>query len=189
MDFPQYPLNLLSLANLLAGIVYLHGGKGMQSDPPGLDSDDVLVGGPGRDVLLGTLGDDLLKGGKGDDLLADSGGRNTMVGGPGDDIFLFAPDVSRPGAAFNRIKDFTPGEDVIGLAFDLPGVSPGSLGKAYFHKGKAAAEHDHHVVYDRKSGKIFFDADGAGGDAHFKVAKVDPGTKLHADDFMILPLG
>ena len=99
----------------------------------------------------------------------------------------FALDESAAHAAFSKIKDFSPGEDVIALVADLPGIAPGPLGKAYFHKGKGAETADHHVIYDKRSGKIFFDADGTGGDAQWKFAKVAPGTKLHADDFLIVP--
>lgn len=187
-DFPAYPLNLLALANAFAGIYYLHHGYGaLQFDAPSLGSDDMLLGGSRSDFLLGSTGDDILKGGRGADLLADTSGRNKMVGGGGDDVFLFVLDDSASHAAFARIKDFAPGEDVIALVTGLPDLAPGPLGETYFHQGKAAVTADHHVIYDGKSGKVFFDVDGAGGEAQFKFVKVTPGTKLHADDFMIMP--
>jgi Ca2+-binding RTX toxin-like protein len=62
-------------------------------------------------------------------------------------------------------------------------VPPGYLDNKYFHKGTEAKTADQHVIYDKKTGSIWFDGDGNGTDAQFLLAKVTAGTKLHADDF------
>ena len=45
-------------------------------------------GGPGQDVIFGTLGNDDLNGGTGNDLLAGEGGDDTIRGGAGDDFVI-----------------------------------------------------------------------------------------------------
>ncbi|MCY3670791.1 MAG: calcium-binding protein [Alphaproteobacteria bacterium] len=68
----------------------------------GIDKDDTLVGGAGRDWLAGGDGDDTLVGGAGNDFL---------VGGDGADTFVFAP-----GHGDDTIGDFEAGTDIIDLS-------------------------------------------------------------------------
>jgi Ca2+-binding RTX toxin-like protein len=56
-------------------------------------SDDVLIGGAGRDILIGQFGDDTLYGGADDDILAGWEGADELIGGAGDD--LMAGDFGR----------------------------------------------------------------------------------------------
>src|SRR5512135_1692705 len=55
--------------------------------------DDVLIGGAGRDILIGQFGDDTLYGGADDDILAGWEGNDELLGGAGDD--LMAGDFGR----------------------------------------------------------------------------------------------
>jgi len=71
---------------------------------------DTLLGGAGGDVLGGEEGADLIKGGAGNDLMSGDEGRDTLVGGKGADLFGFAENFGQDIA-----RDFTDGEDVIGL--------------------------------------------------------------------------
>ncbi|WGH78591.1 calcium-binding protein [Jannaschia ovalis] len=64
---------------------------------------DTINGGGGRDIIDGQRGDDVLNGGRGVDVL---------TGGHGNDIFVFQ-DLDR---GFDRITDFTRGEDSIQLS-------------------------------------------------------------------------
>jgi len=146
---------------------------------------DSLLGKAGSDLLHGGSGDDVLKGGKGNDELSGDDGFDVLHGGSGNDVFSFFFEPLSPPETFDKIKDFKPGQDHITLYdFDYA-LPPGSLDKAYFHKGKAATTADEMVIYDQKSGKIFFDADGNGAADQFLLAKVTAGTKLHADDFFV----
>lgn len=54
----------------------------------GTPADDLLVGGPGRDVVCGLGGSDTLRGGDGDDLVSGDGGADTIVAGPGRDTVV-----------------------------------------------------------------------------------------------------
>ena len=67
----------------------------------GMDESDVLIGGRGDDFLAGGLGSDVLEGQKGQDILVAGGGKDTFVLGE--------------GKGFSLLKDFTDGDDVLGL--------------------------------------------------------------------------
>lgn len=153
----------------------------------GTDGDDVILGKDGADFLFGWTGDDTIKGGKGDDFLEGDDGFDTLTGNQGADVFAFDFDLTDPTpTSFDKITDFKHGKDHIALSvFDgmNPLLPPGELDKKYFHKGTEAETADQHVIYDKKTGKIYLDGDGAGGDAQFLFAKLKAGTKLAADDF------
>jgi Ca2+-binding RTX toxin-like protein len=161
--------------------------KGSQQDDRlyGGEFGDVLLGRAGNDELFDWVGDNVLKGGKGDDLLVGGDGFNTLFGGAGADAFGFSLDATSPPVGFGRIKDFEPGEDMIVLhVFDLA-LPPGVLGKQYFHKGTAATTAEQVIIYDKPSGRLYFDVDGTGIGAQFQFAKLTPGTKLKANDFYV----
>lgn len=150
---------------------------------------DTQLGKAGNDRLDGGSGDDVLKGGKGNDALSGDDGFDTLRGGSGDDVFSFFFSSEFPPEGYDKIKDFKPGQDHIALDDFDSFLPPGYLDKAYFHKGKAAATADQVVIYDQKSGKIFYDADGNGAGGQFLLAKVTADTKLHADDFFVYNFG
>lgn len=68
-----------------------------------------------NDELFGLGGNDRLSGGRGDDTLVGGAGNDLLRGGAGDDTFLFAR-----GDGHDRIRDFTPGEDLLRFT----GISP-----------------------------------------------------------------
>lgn len=83
-----------------AGDDLLNGGTGF----------DRLEGGTGADVLLGGSNADTLLGGAGDDTLEAGRGLDVLTGGAGADVFVF-----HDGDDINRIRDFTPGSDLLHL--------------------------------------------------------------------------
>ncbi|MCB1499230.1 MAG: hypothetical protein KDK07_05490 [Bauldia sp.] len=145
-----------------------------------------LLGKGGNDALFseGGLGT-VIKGGNGNDIVATLDGGAKFWGNSGKDTFLFLLDSLQPMTSHNRIKDFVRGEDHIGLAVPDDVLTPGYLDKAHFHKGTSATKAEHMIIYDKKSGIAYFDADGSGAGAQFAFAKVDPGTKLGVDDFYV----
>lgn len=84
-----------------------------------------LIGTPVNDDILGNPAANLINGGAGADTIVGAEGPDTLTGGPGTDIFGFAP-----GDGTDVISDFTPGEDLIGLASPLnfTGISIESAG-------------------------------------------------------------
>ncbi|MEM8828061.1 MAG: hypothetical protein AAGE96_01730 [Cyanobacteria bacterium P01_G01_bin.19] len=76
----------------------------------GGDSSDRINGGVGDDLLSGDAGNDFVRGGAGDDLLMGVTGNDTLIGQAGSDTFVFGNDDGT-----DRINDFDPSEDKIGL--------------------------------------------------------------------------
>ncbi|HEV2747777.1 MAG TPA: calcium-binding protein, partial [Allosphingosinicella sp.] len=135
-----------------------------------------LGGGAGNDIVTGLGGNDRLSGGTGNDLLS---------GGAGLDRFLF--DTGLNGAAnVDRLAGFAATDDALlldravfsGIAAD------GALAPAAFRVGTAAQDASDRIVYDSATGRIFYDADGAGGAAQILFARVEAGTALTRADFI-----
>ncbi|MEB3279380.1 MAG: S8 family serine peptidase [Lyngbya sp.] len=80
----------------------------------GYEGDDQLLGEAGNDVLYGGQGNDILLGRQGNDLLSGNLGDDVLIGGEGNDRFDLGLQ-----AGVDVIKDFTPGEDIIGLSDGL----------------------------------------------------------------------
>lgn len=155
----------------------------------GTKNDDHLSGGGGSDVLNGGAGKDILSGGSGNDVLK---------GGAGIDTFVFSSDLDKAGV--DRITDFNSkiGEKIMlnAYAFEalevgskLP-VDPGAkdrgiLAASNFCIGESAKDADDHLVYDKATGALYYDADGNGAGAAIQFAQFKAGTALSADCFVI----
>ncbi|OAM53242.1 hypothetical protein A7981_07560 [Methylovorus sp. MM2] len=172
---------------------YLAGGDGNDSLSAGNGEDfllggignDKLDGGAGNDYLRGDDGNDTLTGGAGEDTLSGGNGNNVMTGGDDADIFIF----NRPVLAANAstISDFTSGEDILELSGDVfrkltDGVSDNNL--AF---GTKAISLEHYLIYDNKTGSLYYDADGSGAGAAIKFATLSSKpASIDADDFQIV---
>ncbi|MBD2315171.1 choice-of-anchor I family protein [Desertifilum sp. FACHB-1129] len=77
--------------------------------------DDTIYGGKGNDVIRGGKGNDRIFGDRGNDVLYGDRGNDTLTGGEGRDLFVLQAGLE----GTNTITDFTPGEDLIGLAGGL----------------------------------------------------------------------
>jgi len=139
--------------------------------------DDVLVGGPGQDSLNGGTGNDTLNGGFGSDWLS---------GGSGKDIFVFTTKLDKTRNV-DKISDFEAKDDTIQLENKIftKLKKTGPLKKGFFVVGSKAKQKDDYIVYDKKKGNLYYDADGSG--SKFKpvlFAKV-MGIADHKDFFVI----
>ncbi|MGO4389705.1 calcium-binding protein, partial [Microvirga sp. 2YAF29] len=118
---------------------------------------DVLTGLSGADVLLGEVGNDVLAGGAGKDVL---------TGGAGQDVFVFD---SRPNKTANvdRIEDFKVADDTLHLAKSVftKMAKKGVIKSAEFYQGPKAHDRDDRLIYDKKTGALYYDADGTGAQA------------------------
>ena len=149
----------------------------------GQGGDDLLIGHQGRDVLRGGSGNDFLDGDGGKDTIFGGGGNDTLAGGPGADTFVFAR-APQP-ANVDTIIDFHPGEDRIELSrtiFPALGLtlSPGEL-----HVGSKAGDRNDHLIYDQKTGALFYDGDGEGGKEQVQFAQLDPHLHVTKGDFLL----
>ena len=90
----------------------------------GTAGDDVLRGGPGRDVVIGLGGDDTIRGLGGDDLLCGGEGTDVVRGGAGDDLLLggLGAGVLSGGAGDDRL--------IGSMMIPAPGLDFGADGQA-----------------------------------------------------------
>jgi len=148
------------------------------------------VGGSGDDRLTGNGAANTLNGRAGADTLLGGGGNDILKGGGGRDAFVFntAPNAARN---LDAIDDFTPGWDRIELqnsVFKALKV-PGTLDAAAFSVTSSswiAHDRDDRIVYQEKTGTLFYDRDGTGGGAPVAFARLDPHLALKASDFFVV---
>jgi hypothetical protein len=159
---------------------------GIGSFAPGADDVVVNRGKMKGGTFLGDGNDSFKSAGKGKAGLIDMGPGNDRVAfGKKADKLLFD---SALNAATNvdRVKKFESGKDKFFLDDDIfTTIAPGTLSSSAFRKGAAAADANDRIIYDKKTGALYFDPDGAGGAPQTQFAKLDPGTKLKARDFTI----
>ncbi|WP_342151039.1 calcium-binding protein [Methylorubrum sp. SB2] len=162
---------------VLASVSYaLRGGQEIESLRLTGSAGLSLTGNEFGQSLVGNSGANVLDGGLGADVL---------TGGRGADTFVFATKLGAGNV--DRITDFAP-EDTIRLAKSLfSALAPGELKAGEFKDiAKAKVDADDHILYDSRSGSLFYDADGSGKAAAVKFAVLDNKAALtHADFFVV----
>ncbi len=154
-------------------------GNGVANLLWGRNGTDRIDGFSGKDRLYGEAGDDRLNGGTGND---------TLTGGEGLDAFVFANKLSRT-ANLDRIADFSHADDVIKLDNAVM-TKLGHWSASRFHASLSGKAHDSsdRILYDRDSGKLFYDADGnrAHGAAAVQFATLSGHPKIDWHDFEVI---
>ncbi|MBX3577322.1 MAG: calcium-binding protein [Rhizobiaceae bacterium] len=144
----------------------------------GGSENDTLRGNGGHDTLLGEAGSDTLSGGL---------GRDMLWGGLGGDHFIF--DAPVLAASRDTIYDFSRAQgDKIHLdnAFLKKVGANGSLKAAAFTLGKKAADAADRIIYDKATGKLFYDSDGSGAAAQIHFATLANKVALSQVDFKVI---
>ncbi len=153
---------------------------------------DVLTGDAFGNILSGGAGNDVLNGMEGHDRLVGGAGKDVLTGGTGKDIFVFD---TRPNARTNvdRIVDFRSQDDSFQLdnkVFTKLGSGTPSKPKKFkadmFVNGKKAQDPEDRIVYDRKTGSLYYDQDGTGSKAQVKIATLGNKAKLYYHDFFVI---
>lgn len=153
---------------------------------------DTVFGSIGGDTIRSLAGADVIQAGRGQDVVNGGEGRDKLFGGLGADRFEFDTVGS---ANRDTIGDFMSGTDKIFLDDDVFANLPSgainvtpfiALEVTAFRVGSAATDADDRIVYERSTGKLFYDADGAGGASKILFAQVTAGLKLVASDFSII---
>jgi Ca2+-binding RTX toxin-like protein len=183
------------------GIDSLYGGNGNDTlkGETGKDlvkgdaGDDKAYGGSGNDRLYGGNGKDLLKGDADDDILYGEAGNDQLYGGAGKDVFVFSQKLSKT-ANLDKIMDFNVADDTIWLEnkiFKTLGnagseAAPAALNSKFLVTGSKARDRDDYIIYDKKKGILYYDADGSGKAAAVEIATIKKNLKLTVDDFKII---
>jgi Ca2+-binding RTX toxin-like protein len=142
---------------------------------------DTLDGGGGRDTIWGFGGDDLIRGGAGADRLDGGIGKDTLFGGAGADDFIFARALN--AANVDRVQDYSGTDDDSLLKISVFRKLGTDVAVSEFRLGKSAQDRNDFLVYDRATGRLFYDANGDGAGKRELFAVFDPGTRLAAADF------
>jgi Ca2+-binding RTX toxin-like protein len=140
-------------------------------------SNDRMSGGDGNDRMWGQGGNDKLYGGLGKDFL---------VGGSGKDTFVF--DTKLGSKNIDTIDDFSVKDDTIFVdrtIFTKVGKI-GDLSSQSFYIGAKAHDASDRIIYDKATGKLWYDADGSGNATAIQFAVLDKSLKLTASDFDII---
>jgi Ca2+-binding RTX toxin-like protein len=153
----------------------------------------VKIGGNGEDKIKNIEG--LTGGSKADTLTGDSKanvlngglGKDTLKGESGSDQFVFSTALSKSNA--DKIADFKHDTDKIVLDDAIFKAIGAKLDKAEFYaKSGATSAHDgnDHVIYDKSSGKLYYDSDGKGGHGAVLFATLSGHPSLDHGDFLIV---
>jgi Ca2+-binding RTX toxin-like protein len=152
----------------------------------GSSTADKLNGGKGSDFLQAAEGNDIVIGGAGNDWIAGGTGHDKLTGSGGNDAFVF--DES-PAKSIDVITDFVTGHDMIWLDHTVfTALKAGPVDEDQFVKnlsGKAVTA-DNHLIFEKDTGKIYYDSDGLGGAAGVVIAQLGDHQKIGSEDFLVI---
>jgi Ca2+-binding RTX toxin-like protein len=144
---------------------------------------NTISGNAKNNVLSGLEGNDFLNGGLGNDQLN---------GGSGQDIFVFDTKLNK-STNVEKILDFNSKDDSIYLdnkIFTKLGSGTVSKPKKFtsdmFVENAKAKDKEDRIVYDKKTGTLYYDADGTGKTAQVKIATISNKEKLFYHDFFVI---
>lgn len=148
----------------------------------------VFKGGDLGESVTGTYLADDLSGNGGNDLLDGGRGNDTLSGGKGKDHFRFDA-LLNPSVPLNNvdtIADFS-SKDTIELdnAIFKALSKTGTLKDKFFHEGKKAHDGNDHIIYNAKTGALFYDADGKGDAAQIQFATLAHKPDVGHSDFLV----
>ncbi|RDI51487.1 calcium-binding protein [Microvirga subterranea] len=145
-----------------------------------------------NEYIKGFGGNDRLNGNDGNDCLSGGTGKDILTGGRGADIFVFDTRPSKK-TNFDTVRDFNVRDDSVYLdnaIFKKLGkgseANPGKLNKAFFQIGERADDRNDYLVYNKKTGILYYDADGSGSAHQVEIAKLSKNLKLTYKDFFII---
>lgn len=150
-----------------------------------------LTGSDIANEIRGHAGKNTLKGQGGNDTLYGGNGNDGLYGGSGKDTFVFDTTPNKK-TNVDRIYDFNPTYDSIQLENKIftklgKGSSKGVKFNAdMFVKASRAQDREDRVIYDKKTGALYYDKDGTGSSAQVKIATLNKNLKLTYHDFYVI---
>jgi hypothetical protein len=158
----------------------------------GTGNSEWMIGGAENNRFKGFGGNDRLLGGDGNDWLGGGTGKDVLTGGRGADGFVFDTKLNKK-TNYDTVTDFNVRDDSVYLdnaIFKKLGkgseANPGKLKKAYFEVGTKADDRDDYLIYNKKTGVLYYDADGSGSAKQVEIAKLSKNLKLTEKDFFII---
>jgi Ca2+-binding RTX toxin-like protein len=126
-------------------------------------------------------------GGAGNDTLFSGESKDVLSGLQGKDAFVFSSKLNAK-TNVDRITDFSVKDDTINLEnaiFEKAGKT-GTLKSDMFRIGDKAHDASDRIIYDKKKGVLYYDADGSGSGAAVQFATLKDNLKLTCKDFFIV---
>jgi Ca2+-binding RTX toxin-like protein len=147
---------------------------------------DTITGLAGNDVLAGGSGNDKIDGGSGADRIYGGSGKDFLIGGSSSDTFVF--DTKLAAANIDTIDDFDVKSDRIWLDNDVfaKAGAIGDLTTGAFHIGAKAHDANDRIIYDKSTGKLWYDDDGTGSHAAVQFAVIDKALSVTSSHFDII---
>lgn len=137
------------------------------------------------DKLTGSSGNDRIEGKGGNDMIWGKSGNDILVGSSGKDSFTF--DTKLGSNNIDVILNFSVKDDTIRLNDNVfKNLKSGRLPAESFVVGPKALDAQDRIIYNNKTGGLFYDSDGSGQTRATQFAKVDAGLKLTAADFLLI---
>ena len=163
----------------------LWGAAAMALPPIGTRGNDVLRGTNGMDGFYAGPGNDVIYGRGGQDAITGGTGNDRLYGGTGPDSFFFDAKLNAR-TNVDKIMDFKSVDDTLVLSrLIFKKLPAGGLAETAFHVGKKAVDADDRIIYDKKTGALYYDPDGTGSAAKVKFAVLANKTTITHDDFAI----
>jgi Ca2+-binding RTX toxin-like protein len=137
------------------------------------------------DKLTGSSGNDRIEGKGGNDMIWGKSGNDILVGSSGKDSFTF--DTKLGPNNIDVILKFSVKDDTIRLNDTVfTNLDSGTLSPESFVIESKALDSQDRIIYNNKTGGLFYDPDGSGQARAIQFAKVDAGLKLTAADFLVI---
>lgn len=150
----------------------------------GSDKNDKITATSGNDLFQHSLGNDSFSGGDGNDTIFTGNGNDTFSGGQGQDVYVF--NTLLPFNGVDRITDFVSGEDTLQISHSTFSAFEGGFTEDMYLVGTEAQSAEDHMIYDQASGKLYYDADGVGGQSKTLFADLGANTALAYEDFHLV---
>lgn len=150
----------------------------------GNDLNNTISGNNAKNLLYGNKGNDRLYGRDGDDFLVGGMGNDTLTGGAGKDRFVY----HSKNEGVDRIMDFSVVDDVINVSktgFGA-GLNVGTLQANQFTIGSSATLGSHRFIYEKTTGKLFFDADGSGAGGKTQIGTLSANLGMTNNDIFVI---
>jgi Ca2+-binding RTX toxin-like protein len=164
------------------------------------DAEDTMIGGVGNDSMAGYEGNDHLRGNTGDDALFGHGGADRLVagtgadqltGGAGQDTLLCGVDADSDWVYYygldeggDRIIDFTPGTDRMGLIF-THGLGLGLDASRFVANAAAMTDTGAWIIYNPANGRLQVDLNGTAAGALHDIALLVGAPALGFGDLLV----